>query len=146
VDATNLALLLERISVGAVGITTRALADATPGMDLTFPQWRALLVIGATPEGAGVSEVAARVGATLPATGRLLRRLERRGLLELATDLDDRRVTRARLSEVGQTTRDSILDYRRGMLDEVARLVTAGGHVDLAGGLGRIAAELERYA
>jgi DNA-binding MarR family transcriptional regulator len=145
-DGTNLALLLERISVGAVGITTRALAEATPGMDLTFPQWRALLIIGATPEGARVSEVAARVGATLPATGRLLRRLERRVLLDLTTDPDDRRVTRARLSATGQATRDSILEYRRGMLDAVARTVTADGTDDLAGGLECIAAELERYA
>ena len=142
----DLTALLERISVGTVGVTTRALAEATPGLDMTFPQWRALLIIGATPGGARVSEVAARVGVTLPATGRLLRRLERRGLLDLTTDPDDRRAIRARLSASGQATRDSILEYRRAMLDAVAGIVTADGTEDLASGLECIAAELERYA
>jgi DNA-binding MarR family transcriptional regulator len=146
VQQDQLAELLERLSVGAVGVTTRALADATPGFEMTFPQWRALLIIGASPDGARVSEVAARVGVTLPATGRLLRRLERRGLLALATDADDRRATRARLTEAGQASRDAILAYRRRLLDEVARVVIEQPRSDLASGLDAIAAQLERYA
>lgn len=142
----KLADLLERLSVGAVGVTTRALAEATPGFEMTFPQWRALLIVGATQDGARVSEIAGRVGVTLPATSRLLRRLERRGLLALATDPDDRRATRARLTEAGQATRDGILAYRRRMLDEVARSVTERRHLDLATGLHAIASVLERYA
>src|SRR3954451_12948193 len=113
---------------------------------MTFPQWRALLILGAAQDGARVSEVAARVGVTLPATGRLLRRLERRGLLALETDPDDRRATRARLTERGQATRDAILAYRRGMLIEIARAVTLPGRGDLARGLVAIATELGRYA
>ena len=81
----DLAQVLEQITVGAVGVTTRALAEATPGFEMTFPQWRALLILGAEQDGARLSEVAGRVGVTLPATGRLLRRLERRGLLALET-------------------------------------------------------------
>ena len=120
----DLAQVLEQITVGAVGVTTRALAEATPGFEMTFPQWRALLILGAEQDGARVSEVAGRVGVTLPATGRLLRRLERRGLLALETDPDDRRATRARLTEAGQATRDAILAYRRRMLTDVAHAVT----------------------
>jgi DNA-binding MarR family transcriptional regulator len=82
----------------------------------------------------------------LPATGRLLRRLERRGLLALETDPDDRRATRARLTEAGQATRDAILAYRRRMLTDVAQAVTLPGDGDLASGLAAIAAELRRYA
>ncbi len=142
----DLAQVLERITVGAVGVTTRALAEATPGFEMTFPQWRALLILGAAQDGARVSEVAARVGVTLPATGRLLRRLERRGLLALETDPDDRRATRARLTEMGQATRDAILAYRRGMLIEIARAVTVPARGHLARGLVAIATELGRYA
>src|SRR3954466_5193498 len=142
----DLAQVLEQITVGAVGVTTRALAEAPPGFEMTFPQWRALLIIGASPDGARVSEVAARVGVTLPATGRLLRRLERRGLLALGTDADDRRATRARLTEAGQASRDAILAYRRRLLDEVARVVIEQRPTDLAGGLEAIAGQLERYA
>ena len=142
----DLAQVLEQIAVGAVGVTTRALAEATPGFEMTFPQWRALLILGAEPDGARLSEVAGRVGVTLPATGRLLRRLERRGLLALETDPDDRRATRARLTEAGQATRDAILAYRRRMLTDVANAVTLPRHGDLASGLAAIAAELGRYA
>ena len=86
---------LERIAIGTVGLTTRALAHAETDFELTFPQWRAILVVGADTNGARVGEVAARVGVTLPATGRLLRRLERRGLTTLGPDDADRRATRA---------------------------------------------------
>src|SRR3954447_10433805 len=129
----ELAQVLERITVGAVGVRTRAPAEATPGFEMTFPQWRALLILGAAQDGARVSEVAARVGVTLPATGRLLRRLERRGLLALATDADDRRATRARLTEEAPVSRDAILAYRRRLLDEVARVVIEQPRSDLAG-------------
>lgn len=142
----DLAQILEQMTVGAVGVTTRALAEATPGFEMTFPQWRALLILGAEPDGARVSEVAGRVGVTLPATGRLLRRLERRGLLALETDPDDRRATRARLTEAGQATRDAILAYRGRMLTDVAHAVTLARDGDLASGLAAIAAELGRYA
>ncbi len=142
----DLAQVLEQITVGAVGVTTRALAEATPGFEMTFPQWRALLILGAEKDGARLSEVAGRVGVTLPATGRLLRRLERRGLLALETDPDDRRATRARLTEAGQATRDAILAYRRRMLTDVAHAVALPRDRDLASGLAAIAAELGRYA
>ncbi len=142
----DLAQVLEQITMGAVGVTTRALAEATPGFELTFPQWRALLILGAEQDGARLSEVAERVGVTLPATGRLLRRLERRGLLALETDPDDRRATRARLTEAGQATRDAILAFRRRMLTDVAHAVTSPRHRDLASGLAAIAAQLGRYA
>ena len=142
----ELAQVLEQITVGAVGVTTRALAEGTPGLEMTFPQWRALLILGAEQDGARLSEVAGRVGVTLPATGRLLRRLERRGLLALETDPDDRRATRARLTDAGQATRDAILAYRRRMLTDVAHAVTLPRRGDLATGLAAIAAELGRYA
>jgi hypothetical protein len=57
---------LERIAIGMVGLTTRALAHAESDLELTFPQWRAILVVGAEIEGARIGEVAARVGGTLP--------------------------------------------------------------------------------
>ena len=142
----DLAQVLEQITVGAVGVTTRALAEATPGFEMTFPQWRALLILGGEQDGARLGEVAGRVGVTLPATGRLLRRLERRGLLALEPDPDDRRATRARLTEAGQATRDAILAYRRRMLTDVAQAVTLPRDGDLASELAAIAAELGRYA
>ena len=137
---------LERIAVGAVGLTTRALAEANTGFELTFPQWRALLVLGEEADGARIGEVAARVGVTLPATSRLLRRLERRGLTTLSVDELDRRATRARLSDHGRSVRETILAHRRAVLHEIAAGLPKADQRRLKGGLRGIAAELERFA
>ena len=72
-DAEALAAELERIAVGTVGLTTRSLVEAHPGFELTFPQWRALVVLGEAAGGARIGEIAARVGTTLPATVRASR-------------------------------------------------------------------------
>jgi DNA-binding MarR family transcriptional regulator len=119
-DTTDPVAELERVVIGAVGLTTRALAEAAPGTDLTFPQWRALLILGEDADGARVGQVAARVGVTLPATSRLLRRLAARGLVTLGSDEQDHRATRARLTESGAAVRASILRYRLDALREVA--------------------------
>ena len=137
---------LEKIAVGAVGLTTLALAHADAGFELTFPQWRALLVLGESEDGARVGEVAARVGVTLPATSRLIRRLERRGLTTLAIDEQDRRAVRARLTNRGLAVRAAILAYRRTALREVASALPETQNLDLASGLRAIAAELDPYA
>jgi DNA-binding MarR family transcriptional regulator len=137
---------LERIAVGTVGLTTRGLAHAETGLELTFPQWRAMLVVGDAADGARVGEVAARVGVTVPATSRLLRRLERRGLTTLGTDDADHRATRVRLTERGQSIRAAIIAHRRDALEAVAANLPDPAHLDLATGLGLIGRDLERFA
>jgi DNA-binding MarR family transcriptional regulator len=112
--------LLDRLVLAGVAITTRALTEATPDLDLTFPQWRVLLVVGEGVEGATVSEVSNRVGVTVPATSRQLRRLAWRGLLEIRRDDRDHRAARARLTGRGIAIRDAILRYRRTRIAEVA--------------------------
>ena len=145
-SANAIAVDLERIVVGSVGLTARALAQADTGFELTFSQWRALLVLGEGEDGARIGEVAARVGGTLPATSRLLRRLARRGLTALAPDELDRRATRARLTDRGRAVREAILDHRRMALREVAATLSASDGLDLAAGLRAIALELEQFA
>ena len=145
-SAESLAGDLERIATGAVALTTRALAHADTGFELTFPQWRALLVLGESDDGARVGEVGARVGVTLPATGRLLRRLERRGLTSLSVDEQDRRAIRAQLTERGRAARESILAHRRTALVEIARSLGETDRLQLTDGLRIIAAELGRFA
>lgn len=137
---------LERIAIGAVGLTTRALARAGSDFDLTFPQWRAILLVGSRADGARVGEVAARVGVTLPATSRLLRRLERRGLMTLGIDASDRRATRVRLTDRGHEIRTAIVSHRRATLEEIASRVPDIERLDLAVGLRLIAVELEPLA
>lgn len=120
---------LEGIVFGGVALTAAALENATDGQDLTFTQWRAILFVGETENGCRVGEVAGLLHASLPTTSRLLRRLERRGLLSLERDEQDRRATRARLTEQGGHLRSSVLAYRRSQIaaivDEVRPPVAA---------------------
>jgi DNA-binding MarR family transcriptional regulator len=119
--------LVEQIFLAGVGLTSRALTDATPGLDLTFPQWRVLVVLGDRPDGVTLSEVASRVGVTLPATSRLLRRLARRGLVEIVPDPDDRRASRALLTDAGCAVRDAIMAFRRDHIRAFTRPMKPSG-------------------
>jgi DNA-binding MarR family transcriptional regulator len=111
---------LAGIIFGGVAITASALEHATDGQEITFTQWRALLIVGEREEGCRVGEVAGFVNASLPTTSRLLRRLEVGGLLTLQRDEQDRRATRANLTAAGARIRSSVLAYRR---DEIAAIV-----------------------
>lgn len=135
---------LERIVAGSVGLTTRALADAAPGYDLTLAQWRVLFILGGEPDGARVGTVAARVGVTLPATGRLLRRLERRGLATLAIDEMDRRATRVRLTDIGREVRTRVIGARRAMLGQLGAELDPVDRVRCAPLLDALAMALDR--
>ncbi len=137
---------LERIVIGAVGLTSQALERAAPGVDLTFSQWRALLVLGEPVDGIRVGEVAARVGVTLPATSRLLRRLERRGLVTLQPDEMDRRATRARVTALGHDVREAILAFRRTALREIAEHAGASRAAAPGRAIRALAGSFERYA
>ena len=103
--------LLERLVVGAVAVTERAIAAA--GADLTFVQWRVLLIVGEQPGGATVGEIASRIGANESPASRLVSRLKRRGVVRTERDAADGRVTRVHLTEAGQAMRTQVLDHRR---------------------------------
>jgi DNA-binding MarR family transcriptional regulator len=133
---------LERIVFAGVALTTRALSEARADLDLTLAQWRVLVVLGETEDGATISQVAARIGVTLPATSRQLRRLERRGLAAVGRDQSDRRATRVRLTSMGRSARDDVVSFRRQKIAQIA------GSLDLdpaiATQLARIADELDQ--
>jgi DNA-binding MarR family transcriptional regulator len=105
---------IELLMFGAIGLTSFALAEAAQ-VDLTLHQWRALVVIGRT-DSIRVGEVAMQIGTALPATSRLLSRLERRGLLTSARDERDRRATNVWLTAAGQRFRDAVIQRRRELM------------------------------
>lgn len=108
---------LERIVVAGVAMTNAALASARPDMEITFPQWRVLIILGDRPDGLSVQQIARSIGVTLPATSRQLRRLASRGLVSLEPDARDRRVTRVRLTPAGAAARTAILADRRARIE-----------------------------
>lgn len=111
---------LERIIFAGVALTTVAFSNAQPGFELTFPQWRVLVVLGAAPDGVRIGDVARQVGVTVPATSRQLRRLERRGLLVVGKDERDRRATLVRLTSQGRASLNAILSHRKARIVELA--------------------------
>jgi DNA-binding MarR family transcriptional regulator len=111
---------IEQLVFAGVALTTRALSEARADLDLTLAQWRVLVVLGEEADGATISQVAGRIGVTLPATSRQLRRLQRRGLVDVSRDERDRRATRVRLTDLGQAARDDVISFRRERIAEAA--------------------------
>jgi len=137
VSNPSVAESLERIIFAGVALTTVAISAARPGFDLTFPQWRVVVILGDAPEGARISDIAQGVGVTLPATSRQLRRLERRGLVTVGRDERDRRAAVVRLTPEGRAARDAIVAYRKARIVEL--VAPFEGNEVLRGGLGSIA-------
>jgi DNA-binding MarR family transcriptional regulator len=109
---------IERVARATVGMTSWALAETTPGLDLSLLQWRALLIVGDDPAGTRVGDVGDGVGVQLPAASRLVQRLQRRGLVQVERDPDDGRAARVRLTQVGVHTRSAVLIRRRTLIAE----------------------------
>jgi DNA-binding MarR family transcriptional regulator len=105
---------LEAVALGSVAVTTPALASTA--LDLTFVQWRVLVIVGEDQDGATVSEIAIRLGAEISPLSRLVGRLARRGLVSTGKDERDRRVTRVNLTDAGRRIRETVLRRRRELL------------------------------
>ena len=136
-------LALERVAAELVGITAQSVAEAAPASDLTLVQWRALVIVAGSV-GMHIGEIAARVGSSVPSTSRLIRRLERRGLLTTERDDADRRATIVRSTEAGATTRTQVMTRRRELLAEALDASVEPLPTSLAAGLDAIAVALER--
>lgn len=134
---------LDRLAVAAIGVTTVALAEH--GRDLTLPQWRALVVISSS-SGLRASDVASRIGMSRPSMSRLIRRLQRRGVIVADEDPSDRRATILRATPAGVAMRVATMARRRDLMAEA--LATHRGPLprELGAGLDAIAEALERYA
>jgi DNA-binding MarR family transcriptional regulator len=114
--------VLEHLVMGSVAITARAIAAADA--ELTFMQWRVLLVVGECEDGQAVGEIAARIGAHASPASRVVSRLKRRGLVSTdKTDLD-KRVVCVRLTEAGSDLRTRVLNQRGRDLADVLQIVS----------------------
>lgn len=106
---------LERITFAAVAVTSDALLDAA-GHELTFLAWRTLVVLGSVDRPLRMSDLAERLGISRPSASKLIRRLQRRGLVELGSDEADGRVLLVGLSTRGADLRASVVARRRELL------------------------------
>ena len=134
--------VLERLVVGSVAITTRAIAAAEA--ELTFMQWRVLLVVGECEDGQAVGEIATRIGAHASPASRVVSRLKRRGLVSTGKGDLDKRVVCVRLTAAGRDLRARILDLRRRDLADVLEVVSMTPEESEA--LARLAQAFEPFA
>ncbi len=110
---------LESLAIGSVAVTTLALAQAR--VELTFAQWRALMVVAEGADGATVSEIAVAIGSATSPASRLVTRMRDRGLVLTRKDARDHRATRVHLSERGWAVRDRVVARRRELLGSTLR-------------------------
>ena len=66
--------------------------------------------------GSGSATSPARIGSAVPTTSRLVRRLERRGLVVAERDDADRRATLVRLTPAGMRIRADLVECRRELV------------------------------
>lgn len=123
-------------------MTTVAIASVRPVIDLTLPQWRVLVILGDASDAVRISDVARRMGVTLPATSRQLRRLERRGLVDVVRSERDRRSSVAQLTPAGESVRAAVIGHRRTLIDEL--MGPFGSDAATGRALARVAEAMDR--
>lgn len=107
---------IDGLALSLVAVTERAITQTVGELELTLAQWRVLLVVGESPTPLRVGDVADRIQASLPSTSRILRRLERRGLLSTERDDRDRRATLVHLTAIGTSTRRKVIHARQRLI------------------------------
>ena len=120
--ANDLVGVLERLVVGSVAITAQAIGAADP--ELTFMQWRVLLIVGERDEGQAVGEIALRIGAHASPASRVVSRLKHRGLVSTDRRDLDKRVVCVRLTEAGRDLRARVLALRARDIVDVLEIVS----------------------
>ncbi|MGP1673709.1 MAG: MarR family transcriptional regulator [Candidatus Limnocylindrales bacterium] len=123
---------LERIVVAGVALTTAALGQAQPGLELTLSQWRLLVVLMARTDPLSLTAVAAATAVTLPATSRQVHRLADRGLIALAPNPRDRRSLEVSLTPAGRELHASVITFRRSHLAEIVDAIEVTPAVERA--------------
>ncbi len=108
---------LEQLAVELVAVTNAAIFDVGAG-DLSLLQWRTLMVLGSSDEPLRVNELADRASASMPSASRLIRRMERRGLVSISRDPSDGRGRRIALTQAGEALRSNVIGRRRFLIEE----------------------------
>jgi DNA-binding MarR family transcriptional regulator len=110
------------------------------GLDLSFSQLRALLVLADCQEELAVHELAARLGSSVATAGRAVHALARAGLVTRREDEQDRRVKRVRLAEQGRALVSGFVQARREAIRECVESLSDRERENLAEALAPILA------
>ena len=105
---------IEALAVVLVAITARAIHEEASGHGLTMLQWRAFMELAVRP--LRLTQLAARLPASVPATSKLVARLIDHGLMSSEPDRADARALQIRLTPEGLELRERILRRRRAYI------------------------------
>lgn len=81
-------------------------------LELTFTQFKALMLLAHEPEELSVKDVSERLGISFPAASRAVEPLVKRGIVERAEDPLDRRVKRVRTTRQGDRLVERLIATR----------------------------------
>ena len=81
-------------------------------LELTFTQFKALMLLAHEPEELSVKDVSERLGISFPAASRAVEPLVKRGIVERAEDPADRRVKRVRTTKQGDRLVERLIATR----------------------------------
>jgi DNA-binding MarR family transcriptional regulator len=81
-------------------------------LELTFTQFKALMLVAHEPAELSVKDVSDRLGISFPAASRAVEPLVQRGLVERAEDPSDRRVKRVRATKEGDRLVERLIATR----------------------------------
>jgi DNA-binding MarR family transcriptional regulator len=81
-------------------------------LDLTFTQFKTLMLLAHEPDELSVKEISERLGISLPAASRAVDPLVKRGFVERDEDLIDRRVKRVRPTKQGDQLVERLIETR----------------------------------
>ena len=110
---------LETLAFALVSLTSRALSERGSQWQLTFQQWRTLVVLGQTDRPMRISEIGRRIAASGPSASRIVQRLEDHGLVELLPDPRDGRAVGVRMTAAGAGVRAAVVERRRELIREL---------------------------
>lgn len=108
---------LDRLAVALVAATNTAIGQVGAG-ELSFPQWRLLMVLGESADPLRLRQVAGLVSASMPSASRLVDRMERRGLVSSERDPTDGRGRRVALTDRGEEVRSMVIARRRSLIEK----------------------------
>src|SRR5262245_45211382 len=116
-------------------------------LDLTFTQFKALMLLAHDPGELSVKDVSDRLGISLPAASRAVDPLVRRGIVERTEDPDDRRVKRVRTTKDGDRLVERLIATRIKSFESLLEGFTATERRKLGDALDEILArpEVARY-
>lgn len=103
-----------------VAIALKSLAAAH--VDVTLPQYRALVLLAYTGERRTV-DLANDLGVNSSTATRLVDRLVRRGLVDRDVHPDDRRATQVQITAAGRAVVEAVMHHRRAEVRRILRKV-----------------------